>query len=181
MEGAAQQPVAADEAGASDGASPLNWVFGRQMRVTPESRHALSRATLFLEKAKACPPDERVEFEAFLEASIVFARAAIHRLQSKYRKHSKWKAVWDSWAPQPAVLFFWRERNWILKEAPPRLGQKVFAASIGSRRSAPQLASTRAAEFYYYEGPETPATVTVERHLVSLKALLTEAERALEP
>jgi hypothetical protein len=50
--------------------------------VTVESRTALARAHLFLEKAKACRGTEWVDFEAFLEASIVFGRSALHRLQS---------------------------------------------------------------------------------------------------
>lgn len=149
------------------------------MRVTPESRHPLFRARFFLEKAKACPPDARVDFEAFLEASIVFARAVVHRLKTKYDRHRNWKAVWDSWAQQPAVQFFREERDWILKEAPPKLGQKIFVASVGS--SEPTAAPSSAAGFYYYDDPQVPATATVEVHLASLEILLTEAEKGLQP
>jgi hypothetical protein len=149
------------------------------MQLTHESRHALSRARLFLEKAKACPPEARVDFEAFLEASIVFARAAVHRFGTTYERHPGWKSVWDSWAEQPAVQFFRKERNWILKEAPPKLGQKAFAASAGA--DGPRFVPSRAADFYFYDGPEVPATVTVEAHLVSLEALLTQAEQTFRP
>ena len=149
------------------------------MHVTVESRDALARARLFLEKAKVCPPDERVEFEAFLEATIVFARTAIHRLQTKSKKHPAWKAEWDSWIHQPAVQFFRKERDWILKEAPPKVAQKVFAATIGS--NAPAFVPSAAAEFYYYDDPQTPATATLEAHLLALGRLLTEAERRFRP
>jgi hypothetical protein len=147
------------------------------MQVTPESRHALSRAAFFLQKARACPAGARVEFEAFLEASIVFARAAVHRLRGKHQRHPKWKAVWDSWAQQAAIRFFREERNWILKEAPPKLGQKVFATSVhGSEPATP----SRAAEFYFYgHDPQVPATAIVESHLASLETLLTDAEERL--
>jgi len=128
------------------------------MQVTPESREALTRARFFLQKANACPAAARVEFEAFLEASIVFARAAVHRLKAKHQRHPEWKSVWDSWARQPAIQFFREERNWILKEAPPKLGQKIYA-----------------------DDPQVPATVTVEGHLASLETLLTEAEATLQP
>lgn len=153
--------------------------FGRPMQVTPESRHALSRTRFFLEKAKACRPDERVDLEALLEASIVFARAAIHRFKTKYERHPSWKAVWDSWAKQPAVQFFRQERDWILKQAAPKLGQKIFVASVGS--SQPTAVPRSAADLYYYEDPEIPAIATVEGHLVSLEGLLTEAEQAFQP
>ena len=53
------------------------------MRLTRESREALSRARFFLEKAKGCASDDRGDFEAYLEAAIVFARAAVHRLQAR--------------------------------------------------------------------------------------------------
>ena len=59
-----------------------------------------------------------------------------------------------------------------MKEAPPRIGQKIFAGSVG-----PSMAE----DFYYYDDPETPATATVERHLAKLVGLLTEAEHTFEP
>ena len=140
------------------------------MRVTHESRHALSRARFFLDKARLCPADARVDLEAFLEASVVFARAAVHRFQAKYKRNPGWKGVWDAWATEPAVEFFRKERDWILKTAPPRIGQKIFAGPV-----SPSMAEG----FYYYDDPETPATVTVERHLARLMDLLTAAEQTL--
>ena len=136
-----------------------------------ESRHPLSRAEFFLDRAKSCPADARVDFEAFLEACIVFARAAVHRFQAKYQTQPGWKVVWDSWASEPAVEFFRKERDWILKEAPPKIGQKAFVGSAGP---------SMAAGYYYYDGPEIPATATVERHLATLVTLLTDAERAFK-
>ena len=141
------------------------------MTMKHESRHALSRAAFFLDKARCCPADARVDFEAFLEASIVFGRAAVHRLKAKYEMQPGWKVVWDSWATEPAVEFFRKERDWILKEAPPKIGQKVFVGSAGP---------SMAAAFYYYENAETPATATVERHLATLVTLLTDAEQAFK-
>jgi hypothetical protein len=119
-----------------------------------------------------------VDFEAFLEASIVFARAAVHRLKTKYESHAAWKTVWDSWAHESAVQFLREERDWILKEAPPKLGQKVFAASIGG--SEPTAMPNSAADFYYYDDPQIPATATVEGHLATLESLLTKAERGFQ-
>ncbi len=100
--------------------------------LTHESRQALSRAQFFVEKAKECSGDAQVDFEAYIEAAIVFARAAVHRLKTKYERHPDWKDWWDSLRGDPAVEFFRTERDWILKEAPPKIGQKAFVASAGS-------------------------------------------------
>jgi hypothetical protein len=143
--------------------------------LTLESRHALSRATFFLEKAKACSADARVDFESYLEAVIVFSRAAIHRLKTKHEHHPDWRSWWDSLRGDPSVDFFRTERDWILKEAPPKIGQKVYVPSIGSDR--PSYVPVHAREFYYFEGPDVPATDTVEKHLKTLEKLLAEAER----
>jgi hypothetical protein len=148
------------------------------MKAGADSRHALSRAHFFLEKAKTCPLAARDEYEAFLEASIVFARAAVHRVQRKYRGHPHWSAVWDSWSGEPAIEFFRKERDVILKEGPPKVGQKIFGAHIGS--NAPAFVPGGAGALYYFEDADTPATATVERHLLRLGALLAEAEKKLE-
>lgn len=143
--------------------------------LTRESRHAISRAKFFLEKAKGCPSNYRVDFEAFLEAAIVFARAAVHRLKAKYERHPQWKTWWDSWRDDPAIEFFRTERDWILKQASPKVNQKIFLPTIGVDQTA--YVPTAASEFYYYEEPETPATDTVERHLAALEQHLIEAEQ----
>jgi len=145
------------------------------IRLTHESRSALSRARFFLIKAKACPVDARVDFEAFLEAAIIFARAAVHRMKSQYERHPQWKAWWDSLRGDPAVEFFRTERDWILKEAPPKLGQKIFAASVGS--TEPSYSPKRAAELYYFDAPDVLATETIEAYLNNLEQRLAEGER----
>lgn len=144
------------------------------VRLTHESRSVLSRARFFLEKAKACPVDARVDFEAFLEATIVFARAAVHRMKTQHESHSQWKVWWDSLRGDPAVEFFRTERDWILKEAPPKLGQKIFPASVG--RTKPSNSPAYAAELYYFDDPSVLATETVEGHLNDLEQCLAEAE-----
>lgn len=130
-------------------------------------RHAISRAHFFLDLAKRCPAEKRDEFEAFLEASIIFGRTAFHRLQSEHQHHSNWKPWWDGLLSDPDVEFFRNERNWILKEAPPKIGQII---RVGG------LPATMAAELYYYENPQTPATETVEKHLNAIEARLIEAQ-----
>ncbi len=128
-------------------------------------RHAISRAWFFLDLAKQCPIENRNACEAFIEASIIFARAAIHRLKSQYEKKSNWKSWWEELQSNPAVRFFRNERNLILKGAPPRLGQ-----IIGGQPT------NLAADLYYYENPQTPATDTIERHLHTIEGLLIEAQ-----
>ena len=128
-------------------------------------RHAISRAWFFLDLAKQCPIEKRNAFEAYLEASIIFARAAIHRLQSEHKQKSNWKPWWDELRSNPAIRFFQEERNLILKGAPPKLGQ-----IIGGPPTA------MAADLYYYENPQIQATDTVERHLHTIENLLIEAQ-----
>src|SRR6266498_5452139 len=99
----------------SSGASP-----------SPESRQSLSRARHFLERAAKYPASERVDFEADVEAAIVFSRAAIHRFQRKHKGHPGFKAWWASIESDPAVQFLRDERNQILKEGPTRIGQQVW-------------------------------------------------------
>jgi len=130
-------------------------------------RHAISRARFFLDLADKCGVVERNEFEAHLEASIIFARSALHRLKSEYSKHPNWKPWWDGILSDPSVSFFRTERNWIVKEAPSKIGQII---SLGP---PPEAAS----ELYYYEGPDIPATVTVRKHLDAMEKLIVEADR----
>jgi len=127
-------------------------------------RHAISRARFFLNLAKQCPVEKRDDFEAYLEASIIFGRTALHRFQSEYDNHPDWQQWWDSIETNPAVNFFRNERNQILKEGPPKVGQIIGRAT------------TIAAELYYYENPQTPATDTVEKHLKAFEKLLVKAE-----
>jgi hypothetical protein len=130
-------------------------------------RHAVSRARFFLELAKQCKVDQRNEFEAYLEASIIFSRAAIHRVKSAYEHHSDWAGWWKSLLSNPAVQFFCKERNWILKNAPPKIGQIIQLGGTSAKY---------ATELYYYENPETPATETVENYLNTISALVLQAE-----
>lgn len=121
---------------------------------------------------------ERNDFEAFLEASIVFARAALHRLKAKREAHPKWKQWWSSLSGEPSVLFFRNERDFILKEGPPRIGQKIFVPSIGpGRTSAPAFNPQKASDLYYFDNPSIAATETVSMHLDVLEQLLADADR----
>lgn len=144
------------------------------MRVTYESRSAVSRSRLFLRLANECSPDERVEFEAFIEAAIVFARAALHRFQALHESHPEWKAWWNALRANPSTDFFRAERDWLLKEAPPKIGQRGFVASVGSSQS--NYEPSGAGEFYFFEDSSVPATDTIARHLEELERVLKEAE-----
>jgi len=146
------------------------------------------RAKYFLAKAKECPADSRVDFEAYLEASIIFARSAIHRVKARYEKEAGFKNWWDSLEDDPSVKFFRNERNWILKKGSAKLGQKLIMPFIKSRLSVggqpveddePDVVDVQtitsekpsyASELYYYgDDPSTPATQTVEDHLNKLE------------
>ena len=163
---------------ASSTAGITNWAEKVPSMVTHDSRSALARANLFLAKAVAAKADERVEFEAFLEAAIIFGRTAVHRFKTKYESHLKWKAWWKSIADDPHVLFFRSQRDMILKEAPPKIGQRIWAPFIGPGGvTVPGYVPTYAYEFYYFERPDIPATDTARRHLNALEILLAEAQK----
>lgn len=143
--------------------------------VAHNSRLAIERAKLFLDKAKQCPVESRVDFEAFLEASIVFARAAIHRIKSQHETNPSFKAWWASMLQNPSVNFFRMERDWILKNGPPQIGQRIIMPAINIPTNAPIIDEQSshnfyASELYYYEDPTIPATDTVSRHLVELES-----------
>jgi len=141
------------------------------MSVFPD-RHAISRAWFFLDKAKECSGDLRRDFEAYLEACIIFARAAIHREKTQFEGHQGWQPWWDGLSTNPSVEFFRTERDRILKEAPPKIGQII-------RLGGPPAA--KAAELYYFETPDISAVETVERHLIKLQEIIFEAEQRFSP
>lgn len=135
-------------------------------------RHAISRAWFFLNKANECPGDSRGEFEAYLESCIIFARAAIHRVKTQFEHHQDWALWWKSLLSNPSVEFFRVERDWILKEAPPKIDQVI---RLGGHHA------TKAAELYYYENPNISAADTVERHLIELQKIILDAEQRFSP
>ena len=140
------------------------------MQVTHESRSAIARSHLFLRLAVECPADKRIEFEAFLEAAIIFARAALHRFKADNSNHPQWKYWWASLRGNPSFEFFRTERDWLLKEASPKIGQRAFAKSVGS--SSTGYVPSKAGEFYFFESPDVPATDTVARHLQEVNQVL---------
>ena len=147
------------------------------MMLTHESRSALSRAAFFLDKAEACSAEERVAFEAYLDAAIVFGRAAIHRFQAKHKTHPAWKNWWNGLSENPSINFIRTERDWLLKEAPPKINQIVFAGTPNlSGDHVPAHRPTRAGDFYYFEEPGVSATATLARHLAVVSELLSKAE-----
>ena len=128
-------------------------------------RHAISRARFFLEQAEKCSVTERDAFESYLEAAIIFGRTAIHRLKHEHEKHPEWKPWWNWLLTNPAAEFFRHERNSILKEGPPKVGQIITWDAV-----------SRAAELYSFDDPETPATETVRQHLDELAKIVAGAE-----
>ena len=129
------------------------------------TRHAISRAEFFLVLAEDCKPHQRMNFEAFLEASIIFARTAIHRLQHEFSRHPEWKDWFDALKDDPAVSFFRVQRDLILKEGRPKLGQIIDFNPI-----------IFAKELYYFVDPTIDASITVRNHLESLSETVHLAE-----
>lgn len=148
--------------------------------VTVESRTAIGRSKLFLSKARLCDPGARIDFEAYIEASIVFARAALHRLQTKYQKRPGWKPWWASLEHDAAIQFFRDHRNWVLKEASLKINQIIYMGSIPpSKESEGEKESLTAERYYCFERDEAP-TKTIEKHLRRLEAIDREAHRLFD-
>src|SRR5688500_10116583 len=110
----------------------------------------------------------REAFEAYLEAAIIFSRAAIPRLRKSALERTKgkpslrdeWDKLWKILLNDPAIKFFRNERNLILKEAPPRMGQTLHG---------PGPSPGKLEAYYFYEDSSIPATDTIERHLDSVE------------
>jgi thioesterase domain-containing protein len=132
---------------------------------TAHERTAIARAEFFLALAEQCTPEQRTEFEAFLEAAIVFARAALHRLKSEFESHSSWKAWFAQLKGNPSVEFFREHRDFLLKEASPKVGQIISFNPVAT-----------AAQLYYFEDPSVTATATVRKHLQSYAKTLQDSE-----
>jgi hypothetical protein len=135
-----------------------------------ESRDPLNRAHWFLNEAMPLPPDERIRFEIYLDSCIIFARSAMHRMDTRLRKagHSGWLKSFTDPADLTAVEFFRNKRDRLLKEAASRIGQTIY---FGDPPSPP-----RASDFYYYVQDER-AVVTVERYLGRIRAIIESAAR----
>jgi hypothetical protein len=139
-------------------------------------RDAITRACFFLEQARRLPYRadfrEYEPFEAYLEATIIYSRVAIHRLHREALQRAKGAphlkanvdAWWDSLREEPAINFFRIERDFIAKVGPPKVGQNIRAGA------------EKMEELYYYENPTIPATETIERHLRSVERIVTDAE-----
>lgn len=154
-------------------------------------RDAISRARFFLKKARECPYSanlsDREEFESYLEAAIIFGRVAIHRVHRAAQNKAEGdpqvraevRAWWDTLLEDPATQFFREERDFILKQGPPMVGQIVRLPCVVNGDPPTTIEPEqplKAEELYYYENPEIPATVTVERHLTSVAKTVADAE-----
>lgn len=130
-------------------------------------RHALVRARFFLERAEECTFERRDHHEAFLETAIIFARTALHRLKTRHERQPGWKEWWSGLLSNPSVEFIRRERDFILKDAPPKVGQILYGGGSGP---------SSAKYYYYYEDPQTPASETVRRHVAEIERIVIDGE-----
>ena len=118
-------------------------------------RHAISRTRFFLQMAELCSANDREDFEAYLEAAIIFARTAILRLEFELSKHPDWIDWWSSLLSDETTELFRVARNWIVHQAPPKISQVV---RLGSPAEL-------ARDLYYYEASDVLATITVGQYV----------------
>ena len=127
----------------------------------PDSRSAISRAKFFLAKAQESPLTERQEYEAYLDAAIIFARSALHRVHKQFGSYPWFKAVWDSLLNDDAVNFFRLHRDRVLKEAPIKVGQRIVMGAVENKADA----------LYFFE-PDKAASETVAKHIARIAAIV---------
>jgi len=132
-------------------------------------RHPISRVRLFLKEASKCTVTQKDEFEAKLEAAIIFGRNVIHHLQTKYSKHPDWVEWFAALRGNEAVEFFKEHRDVTLKEASPKIGQIIGFVPAQS-----------ASELYFFE-PNVQAIDTVQKHLDEMIRLTNEASKLFQP
>ena len=130
------------------------------------NRDSVSRSRMFVEMARQCDLAHRDEHEAFLDAAIVFARSALHRLQSAYKRKPTWSAWWSSLASDPSVQFLRYHRNFALQGAPAQVGQVVHAGG----------GESFAFDHYYFEHYTVPAVDTLTRHIDRIEEIVQDAE-----
>lgn len=124
-------------------------------------RSAIIRARFFLKLAREAPAADRDAYEAYLDASILFARAALHRLHTRFRSNVEFKVLWNSLLNDEAVNFFRLHRDRVLKEAPVSVGQRISMDT--DVRNADEL--------YFFE-PERTAAQTLTMHLDRIEAIV---------
>jgi len=135
-------------------------------------RRAMARAQFFVQKAVDCPAHQRDDFEAYLDAAILFARMALLRLHTRYKKRSTWdQKWWEGVLSEKAVKFFTDKHHGILHVAPPMMPQ---GTCLGR-------SPISAADLYYYETPDIAATSTVARHLQAMETIVLEAHQRFHP
>jgi hypothetical protein len=85
-----------------------------------------------------------------------------------------WETWWAGLLSSPAVEFFRKERDFILKEGPPKINQVCRPPSITSGSTEAHTGSALAANSYYYEAPDIPAIDTIKRHLDEIERLIVD-------
>ncbi len=129
-------------------------------------RTAIARAEFFLSLAEQCRPEQRQEFEAFLEAAIVFSRAALHRLKAEFESHELWAPWFANLKNDPSIEFFRKQRDFLLKEASPKVGQVITFNQI-----------VTAAQLYYFEDTSSDtAAETVRKHFNLYSKILIDGD-----
>ena len=136
----------------------------------PDSRSAISRAKFFLAKAQESPLTERQEYEAYLDAAIIFARSALHRVHKQFGSYPWFKAVWDSLLNDDAVNFFRLHRDRVLKEAPIKVGQRIVMGAVENKADA----------LYFFE-PDKAASETVAKHIARIAAIVDRCHQCEHP
>ena len=139
---------------------------GRVERLPLPSRHAISRARLFLDLADECTMGQRDRCEALMEAAIVFCRAALHRVQTQYKHRPGWGAWWADLRNDPNLDFIRQHRDWIVKEAPEKFNQVV----------RPGQPFESAADAYFYENYNIRATTTLRRCIDATERHIKDAD-----
>jgi len=110
--------------------------------------------------------EQRDRCEAFMEAAIIFCRAALHRVQSQYKRRPNFKAWWEGLLNDADLKFIRTRRDRIVKQAPEAFNQ------VGR----PGQPFNHAADTYHYKHYTIRATTTLRRCVDATERYVQDAD-----
>ena len=98
------------------------------------ARSTLIKARLFLEMTERLKTNERDEFFALLEASIVFGRSVTNHIQKQFRRREGFKEWYCEHQRQmrndPLMKFLYDTRTFILKKGPLQVTRVISVSAL---------------------------------------------------
>ena len=88
--------------------------------------------------------------------------------QTRYKKCPDWRIWFNPLEHNLSIQFIRTERDWNLKEAPPKVGQRIY---VGIEIEKAKCL------YYYVSEPDRTAIDTVRRHVAEIERIIREGEQ----